>query len=175
MRSSVGLRGGRRIKGGTVHGTTDDYDLDIGNPRKVPIVGEKPSSLAADGDGELEGVGSAEAVFGAELSGGVGDGEVGRGPLQVGKQGEQAVVLIHQWLVPQPVGVHEQFGHRDGGSDGSVLRPFEPREDFARQIGVGRIRLQMINEDTGIETDPAVPFQKGLEGSYSQLARSRAR
>ena len=68
---------------------------------------------------------------------------------EVGKQGEQAVILIHQWLVLLLVWVYEQFGHRDGGSDGSVVRPFEPREDFARQIDESNCPARKVLKPSG--------------------------
>ena len=49
---------------------------------------------------------------------------------------------------------------------------FKPRKDRISKRQIPRIRFQLVNEDAGVESDPAVPPQEQPQPLYSQLWRS---
>jgi len=77
----------------------------------------------------LDGVGSAETVLGANSSGDVRDFQIGRDPHQIRVSRKQVVKPIYARAVVHPVGLNQDFCHREGGGEGLRISVLKPAED----------------------------------------------
>ena len=100
---------------------------------------------------------------GAKLRCQIGDLQIRGDPRQIGVGGKQGVEFIHLLFLRATIGLHQQFRHRDGGGDRPGIGLLKPGKDGIGEGEIPGIRLQLINEDTHIQCDPAVMSQKCAE------------
>ena len=56
-----------------------------------------------------------------------------------------------------------------------MSRSSQPGKNVIGEPHISRIRFQVIDEDAGVQKDPAMLLEEGLETSQSQLLRSLSR
>ncbi len=136
------------------------------------IIRDQSGRLCLDGARGLQRVRCPHAMRGANSGRDIGGLQIRGDPTQIGVGGQQAVELVDSLVVGVPVRLDEQLHHGDCGSGRRVIRPLHPREDGVGERHVPRIRLQLVNEDTGVQGDPLMAPQKRAEAGQSQLRRS---
>src|ERR1019366_3497537 len=112
---------------------------------------------------------------GTDPGGDVRDFEVRGYPIEIWIRSQQSVEPAGPLLSGIPIWLHQQLRHGDGGGYRCVDRPLQPGEDGIGETDVSRVGFQLIDEDTGIQRDPAMTLQKGAEAVQVQLSRSFSR
>jgi hypothetical protein len=146
--------------------------VESADPLEYRIVRDQAGCLGADCGRGLQGVRGPQSMGGAEPGCDVRDFEVRGDPVEIGIRGKQRVELIDLVLSGVPVGLNQQFRHGDRRGYGSMVRAFQPCEDVIGESHIARIGFQLVNEDAGIQRDPAMLPKKGAHTRQSQLFRS---
>jgi hypothetical protein len=114
-------------------------------------------------------------MSGPDTCGGICDFEVRSYPSEIRIRGQQRVKLIRPLLGGIPIMLNQQFRHGDSGRHRRMARLFQPCEDLIGEAHISRIRFHVVDEDAGVQSDPASSPEKGAETHQPQLLRSFSR
>jgi hypothetical protein len=92
----------------------------------------------------------------SDSGGGMRDFEAGGDPIEIGISDQQSVKLIEVLPRGIPTRLNQQFRHRDCGCCRGMPRSSEPRKNLIGETHISRIRFHVIDEDAGVQKDPAV-------------------
>jgi hypothetical protein len=146
-----------------------DCCLELSNSRKNWVICDEPRRLRSEGGGCLKRVWRPEAIHGAHSRCQVRRFQVRRHPSQVRIRGQQTVECVYALLVVVAIRWNQELRHCDCGGHGLMAFPFHPRKDSICEREVPGIRFYLVNENAGVESDPAVTPEKNPEALYSQL------
>jgi hypothetical protein len=140
--------------------------------RKDGVIGYKSGCVGLRRSGRLDGIRHFEPVLRPEFRREIGNLQVRSDPNQIGISREQPEVLINPPQVRVTVWLNQKFGHCHSGCNRAVIWPGDRLKNSVRKLHIARIAFQFIDEDARVDSNAAVPLEKGGELLHFQLWRS---
>jgi len=102
----------------------------------------------------------------------VGNVQIDGDPLEIWKGGQYSIKLVCALQVPAPIGMHQQLGQSDGGSDRLMTSLLNVGKNLISGCNIPWIILDLVDEYAGIESNPRVLAEIRPKPVYRQLSRS---
>src|SRR6185295_13500824 len=146
---------------------------DPGKLRITVVVGQKGRASFRERRGELDRVRGLDAGNGSKMCGGLEQSEVEVDELEPTAARQQGLIASRERFVPGSQGDDDGFQQGQGRCNPLDLAAVDRLEDRFHEGEVGRMLLDEIDEDRGIETERALP-QVAQESQESRSARTWA-